>query len=236
MNVTDRLETAIVSLEEELKRRYPPPEHKRFEFKDAASAAYRDGHLNEVQLADCRSLWEIRNLLSHRRFGGRRPVVATAEGAVLAEGILEALSGRVPRVDIFSARPGNVATVRPDSTVRDALKLMQSNDYTSLPVVDQTVKFQGLLSSHDLLVWIASELESIGLVEDAPVGRVARTGGVDYRFVPRDLPQRDARRAFHTHPDEHGQPLAALLITKTGAIHEDLLGILTPWDLPTLAS
>lgn len=236
MDVTDRLETAIVSIEEELKRRYPSRERQRFEFNDAASSAHRDNLFDDGQLADCRSLWEVRNLLSHRRFGGRHPVVATAEGAVLAESILEALSGHLPRIDIFSAKPGNVATVQPGSSVRDALRLMQSNDYTSLPVVDETKKFQGLLSSHDLLLWIGSELDSVGLVEDTPVGHVARTGGLDYQFAPRDLPQRDARRAFLTHPDEHGQPLSALLITNTGASHEDLLGILTAWDLSTLAS
>jgi CBS domain-containing protein len=233
VNLDERLDTALVGIERHLANDYPPGPNSRFNFNDAASAAHRDGHLDARQLADVRALWEVRNLISHQRFGGQRPVAATAAGVVLAEQLLEALTGKLARLDVFTGKHGSVTTIASSSTVREALDMMQANDFTCLPVIDQT-GFHGLLSSHDLVCWLGSRLVAVGLVEDELVGHVARHGGVDHRFVPRDLPQRDARELFLRHADEHGQPLAALLITKTGAGHEPLLGILTPWDLPAL--
>jgi CBS domain-containing protein len=233
VNLDARLDAAVVGIERHLTDTYPARPGTRFNFNDAASAAHRDGRLSDSELADVRSLWEVRNLVSHRRFDGQRPVAATTAGVVLAEQLLEVLSGKLARLDMFAGKAGGVATIAPDAPVRAALELMQMNDFTCLPVVDRT-GFQGLISSHDLVCWLGARLGEVGLVADEPVGPIARHGGVDSRFVSRDLPQRDARQLFLTHTDEHGQPLAALLITKTGTAHESLLGILTAWDPPAL--
>ena len=235
MDVNRRLDSALVQIEEQLKANYPAAPGKKFEFNAAVTLARQDGRIDKREEDVCSDLWKVRNLLSHRTFGGQRPIVATAEGAVLAEQLLEQLGGPIPRIQQLAGRRNEVTTIAPDSTVRDAIQLMREHDYTCLPVVDATTGFHGLLSSHDLLLWIGGGLRDIGLVEDTLVGAVAREGGIDFHFVPRDLPQQDARRAFLTHADEHHQPLAALLITMTGKQHEPLLGILTPWDLPGLA-
>jgi hypothetical protein len=130
VNLDARLDAAVVGIERHLTDTYPARPGTRFNFNDAASAAHRDGRLSDRELADVRSLWEVRNLVSHRRFDGQRPVAATTAGVVLAEQLLEVLSGKMARLDVFAGKAGGVVTIAPDEPVRAALELMQMNDFT----------------------------------------------------------------------------------------------------------
>lgn len=98
------------------------------------SAAHGDGRLTDDQLADVRALWTVRTVLSHQRFDGQRPVAATAAGVVLAEQLLEHLTGVLPRIDVFAGKPGGVPTITPSTRVCVDLELMQRNDLTCFPV------------------------------------------------------------------------------------------------------
>lgn len=75
----------------------------------------------------------------------------------------------------------------------------------------------------------------IGLVEEAPVRDVlAHTEDADnHRLVPRDATVFDALQLFDAY-NERGKSLDAVLITHAGRREEQLLGIVTIYDIPRL--
>ena len=235
MDLNTRLLDALTDIEQHLHATYPPSGGASEEFRQAASAAHREGRIDDRELRDLDDLRSLRNLLSHSRWNGATPVRASMAGVARAEQLREKLTGTIARVAALTTTPPELATVSSHDTVEIAVTKMQEGDYSCLPVVDGAA-FAGLLSSHDLVCWLGARLTTDGEVFDVPVGEVMNGAGPDHQFVPRDFPQRDARQAFLDHLAATGTPLSALMITMTGHSHEPLLGMLTPWDLPSLTS
>ena len=233
MDLNARLLDALTDIEQHLHANYPQTGRGAEEFREAAGAAHREGRLDDRELRDLDDLRALRNLLSHSRWHGTTPVRASVAGVTRAEQLREKLMGKIPRVSSLTTHPPTVTTVTTRDTVERAVARMQEGDYSCLPVVNDATCV-GLLSSHDLVCWLGARLTTDGEVFDIPVGEVMDGAGPDHLFVGRDLPQREARQAFIDHLAATGTPLSAILITMTGHSHEPLLGILTPWDLPTL--
>lgn len=231
MDLDARFEAAVIDIEQHLKVTYSQRTYNTFTKR--VEQARQEGRLTGDEVKQAKALWRIRNLMFHERYDGSRPVHATAATVVVAEQLCERLVGILPRLDVFVAR-GPVTTVSPDDTVATAVNLMQTYDFSYLPVVDPAGSMHGLVSSHDLVCWLGPQLLVDRSTAERRVGEVAGQGEAAHQFVTANLTQRAARRAFEDHLRVQGTPLAALLITDTGDRTGTLQGIVTPWDFPLL--
>jgi CBS-domain-containing membrane protein len=234
-DLDSRLIHAMSAVERTLRDEFARPHRDDEPLKDLLQQSIKAGRLSTPEVAELERLWQIRSILAHENRTGRPPIAATLPGVVRAEQLGEKLRGEpLARLDTFAPAPPSVVTVTPETSLGDAVTLMATNDFTSLPVVDTTSRCIALLSTQDVAHWLGHHLGKDGIVENTTVEHVMHLAGDDFVFVSRDLPQREARRRFVDHTQRTGAPLMALLITKQGTEREPLLGIVTPWDLPYL--
>jgi CBS domain-containing protein len=233
-SISERFVHAMSGIEQWLAVSYPLPTANRPDFARRISEALTAGVIDERERRELDDLWKVRSILVHENYRGRPPLAAALPGLVRAEHLLERLTGTIARIDVFDKGAHSVTVARPTQRLGEALGVMTREDFSALPVVDYAGRFVALLTSDDVVHWLAEHLGEDGIVEEVPVADVMHSAGPDFTFVPRNMPQRDARRIFQRSADDNGAPLMAMLITMTGKAHEPLLGILTPWDLPTL--
>lgn len=241
-DLDSRLIHAMSAMELGLKKKYSRPHRsgghggRRNEetFGELVQSAIKDGMSTEMG-AELETLWRIRSVLAHENRSGRPPISATLTGVVRAEQLGEEVLGEpVARLASFCPKPPTVVTTTPEASLGEAVALMADRDFTSMPVVDEEGRCVALLSTQDIAHWLGRHLDRDGIVENTSVTEVMHLAGDDYIFVPRNLPQREARRRFVDHSQRTGAPLMAMLVTMTGSASEPLLGIVTPWDLPYL--
>ncbi len=233
-SISERFVHAMSGIEQWLAAQYPISRLTNPEFARRLSEALTDGAIDEREHRELSDLWKIRSILVHENYRGRPPVSTSLPGLVRTEHLLEKLTGTIPRLDVFAKGANSVTVTRPRQPLGEVLAVMTHEDFSAVPVVDDEGRFIALLTSDDVVHWLAEHLEEHGIVEDVAVSELMHSAGPDFTFVARDMPQRDARRIFHRSADTNGAPLTAMLITMTGKAHEPLLGILTPWDLPQL--
>jgi CBS domain-containing protein len=233
-SISERFVHAMSGIEQWLAATFPLKHLNNPDFARRLSEAVQLQAISEHEYRELGDLWKVRGILVHEHYRGRPPISASLPGLVRVEHLLEQYTGTIPRVSLLAKDRKSVTTTRPTARLGEALAVMREKDYSSLPVVDDHDRFIALLTNDDVVHWLADHLSEHGIVEEVPVAQVMHAGGPDVTFVPRDLPQRDARRIFQRSVDDHGAPLMAMLITMTGHAHEPLLGILTPWDLPQL--
>jgi CBS domain-containing protein len=234
-DLDSRLIHAMSAIERTLRDEFARPHRDDESLSELLQQSIRAGRLSTPEVAELERLWQIRSILAHENRIGRPPIAATLAGVVRAEQLGEKLRGEaLARLDTFAPTPPSVVTVEPVTSLGDAVTIMATNDFTSLPVVDPGSRCIALLSTHDVAHWLGHHLGQDGIVENTTVEHVMHLAGDDFVFVPRNLPQREARRCFVDHTQRTGAPLMALLITKQGTEREPLLGIVTPWDLPYL--
>jgi CBS domain-containing protein len=241
-DLDSRLIHAMAALETALKAKYSRPHRARGSggrrneetFGELVQSAIRDGISTEVG-AELETLWRIRSVLAHENQAGRPPISATLPGVVRAEQLGEEVLGEpVARLATFCPKPPTVVTTTGDAQLGEVVAMMAEQDFTSVPVVDDEGRCVALLTTQDIAHWLGRHLGRDGIVENTSVAEVMHLAGDDYVFVPRNLPQREARRRFVDHSQRTGAPLMAMLVTMNGSASEPLLGIVTPWDLPYL--
>lgn len=233
-SVSERFVHAMSGIEQWLAATHPLPRLTNPEFARRLSEALTAGHIDEREHRELVDLWKVRSILVHKNSRGRPPIAASLPGLVRAEHLLERLTGTVPRVAALAGGANSVTVTHPTARLGEVLAVMAREDFSAVPVVDDADRFVALLTNDDVVHWLGEHLGQHGIVEESPVADVMHAAGPDFTFVARDMPQRDARRIFHRNADENGAPLMAMLITMTGKVHEPLLGILTPWNLPQL--
>lgn len=106
--------------------------------------------------------------------------------------------------------------------------------FSQLPVVDDRGLID-LLTSETIARWVATRLESDGILESEPIETVLahRERDSTHRVLSREATVFDALDLF----DEAlhaGNDLDAILLTNSGSNKEMLLGILTPFDIPRM--
>src|SRR5690606_13200739 len=93
-----------------------------------------------------------------RRF---RRVLAKTTAQGTAEGELEAILGKLNRAvlakPVSEVMRTDIATLRRDETVRDAIRLFKKRRFSAYPLVDANGKLTGVLSREDLFDFIKRE-------------------------------------------------------------------------------
>jgi CBS domain-containing protein len=189
-----------------------------------------------------RTVAGLRNLLVHEKVEPYEyPCVPTLE---LVEDLEKARDRLLypARADRFARK---VVTVQSDDSLAHVLKMIHELKITHFPVYDSSReysqgerRFAGVLTENGITRWLAEHTardESLIEFRDEPVREVlareesAKGTRKNYEFAPRRARVEELVQRFHDNTY-----LEAVLITENSYANEDLLGIVTRWDVLNL--
>lgn len=120
-----------------------------------------------------------------------------------------------------------------DEPLVDLLKVIKKYSYSQFPVYDAK-RFVGLLTENGITRWLTQAVddESISLseVKLSDVFHFEREKN-NFVFISKETDIYETREIFKNMLDKSGPKLDAVLITDTGEQNEELLGIITAWDM-----
>lgn len=119
-----------------------------------------------------------------------------------------------------------------DAYLKDVLKVINKFDFTRFPVYDKDDKYVALLTSTEIIQWMAKHFSSEVIhFEDVRI-RELLTKGKNYfvTFVTEDASLYEIEELFERY-HTRGKKLQAVIITETGDRHGKPIGVITPWDL-----
>lgn len=177
---------------------------------------------------------EIRNLLSHNADDEGQPLVEPSEAVLESlQKILEHVSA--PRCAIDYGTPKEkILWAHSNDVAIDVMHRMVKNGFSHVPVMDKG-RIIGVFSVGSLFTCIEkqgfekfSNATRIGQIKDA-LG-LERHGTERYLFMPEDATIYQVRAMFEARGERNSR-LSAVFITKSGSPDEQLLAMLTPWDV-----
>lgn len=133
----------------------------------------------------------------------------------------------------------DVHTASAEDDIGHVVEKMEEGDFSQMPIRDDN-RVTGVLTANTVARWVGAELHKDGqglLVTDTLVKHVLPHSEREdnYEFLNRSANVYEAYELFQADANPR-QPPDAVLITHNGKPDESLLGIITPFDLPDLAS
>ncbi|MDX1662460.1 MAG: CBS domain-containing protein [Candidatus Promineifilaceae bacterium] len=179
---------------------------------------------------DLRAFGELRNIIVHEERDGQ--LIAEPNGwSVRRIETIELLLRDPPLVCPHFER--DVYTRSPDDSLSSAVRAIYRQGFSQVPVFDDR-DFVGLLSAKTIARWLGAHADDgEAALTETMVGAVLRyaESEEDYQFVSRETTVVDAVVRFQ-ETNRRGRRLRALLITDDGRPTEQLVGIMTVFDLP----
>ena len=192
---------------------------------DAAARTYRD---------DLKELGDLRNAIVHERGDGR--LLAEPNDQAVAE--IERLAERLlAPPHVYPAFQAQVTTLPGNASIGAAVAAMHDNGYSQIPIMRDSV-LDELLTSDTIARWLGQcAQQDIFSLSETCIDDVLQLSEEkdNYMVVARDMDVFEVLGAFHQYPDK-GKRIEAILITNAGRPSEQLIGIVTVWDLPKLHS
>jgi len=128
----------------------------------------------------------------------------------------------------------NVTSFSSHDTLKEILLAINKFSYSKFPIYDND-RFLGLLTKKGIVNWLAknaSQLEAISfsstLIKEVLLHEEKQK---NYQFIHKKRTIYDIKEIFKSINPEDSPRIDALLITEHGRADEQLLGIITPWDL-----
>lgn len=179
---------------------------------------------------DCdflRSAAELRNVLIHRR---TLPILQMATPTTEVVERLESIRERMQNPPKVSRYLKTVATVSPDDSLADVMRIVFDSHFSQFPVMNGG-DVTGLLTENGITRWLARKVvceDSLVESADAKVSELVMSEEKrkNFIFVPKKMAIAEVREKFR----REGM-LEAALITENGKCGEKLLGMINRWDL-----
>lgn len=182
-------------------------------------------------LAFCRML---RNLLSHYDWskGGNDTVIVTNQAVRQVNNLYYSLNPvTLMRVAI---RVGQIFAPSPSDSVLAAVKVMQRNDYSYIPIVENH-RIVGVFSTKTIMQLVAENntinfSEALKFSEIANLIRLKEEPEAHYGFIDSNMNMEDVNAKFQRSKTRKKR-LDVLFITDNGKYNGTLQGMITPVDL-----
>ena len=184
--------------------------------------------------SELKSLARLRNAIIHNMYPDRAETIAEPHEYVvkryqeIINSLLEppkALSIAVLKKDIY-------VTTLEDNATR-VMKAMNENRYTHVPVMDNGKMF-GIFSENTVFTYIAEKStcirENPRIKDFADFIPLEKHKSEHFIFKDRDSLICDIEELFHRELEGHRR-LAVVYITENGRSDEELLGMITSWDI-----
>ncbi len=119
-----------------------------------------------------------------------------------------------------------------DAYLKDVLKVINKFDFTRFPVYDKDDKYVALLTSTEIIQWMAKHFsDNVVTIEDVRVKKLLKKGKNYFvTFVKEQASLYEIEELFERY-HTRGKKLQAVIITETGDRHGKPIGVITPWDL-----
>lgn len=184
------------------------------------------------ELNTCR---EIRNILIHRPDVAGGPPLIPSDGTIgVLNAILDYLNAPPPAID-YATPASRILKTNFEQNVTQIMRTMNKKGFSHAPVFDEG-KFYGVFSVSTIFSYI---LDNPGAAIDDGfrVGALKKYLPIDkhsierFEFVPKDTNVWDVKEKLERKCSNKNKRLAAVFVTENGVIDEELLGIITPWDV-----
>ncbi|MCC5889779.1 MAG: CBS domain-containing protein [Alkalibacterium sp.] len=180
---------------------------------------------------------ELRNILAHHTMEGGEVAAYPSDALIReVESVTEKIKYNKKVRDLFLKR---VRTFDVTDPLKKVLAIVNRVRYTQFPVFDGN-ELVGMLSSIGVTKFFAKAMSSESLSISAATVRDILEVESDqdfYAVIPSDKSIFDIEELFLKKMKE-GHIAYTLLITETGEVdgRDDLIGIITPWDIPKVVA
>lgn len=179
---------------------------------------------------------EFRNLLTHNTI--RNEAIAQPSDALIDEikGVTEKIRYNKKVKDLFLRK---VLTIDEDDMLEDVLELVKKESYTQYPVFNGNT-LVGIITSVGITNYLARHIdEDIISIKETSIKELLEVEEEQdfYEVVSKNRSIFDIEELF-TKRIKEGRTAYVLLVSKNEKItsKNDLVGIITPWDIPKLVA
>jgi len=230
MRNSDRFLIAFNSIEKQL-RKYAPDDHF-IPFSRLISFAKKSNSTVRRYYDQLREFSDLRNAIVHDTIDVHYAIAEPHDKVVqVIEEIDNELKQPVKVVPMFQKR---VTVFQSNHTLKDMLNAINTFSYSKFPIYNHQV-FQGLLTKDGITNWFAKHIDEEPLsFSDVSLKKVLsheKGKNENYRFISQDMTIYDIKEIFRKNIEEGTTRIDALLITQNGDSSEELIGIITLWDM-----
>ena len=119
-----------------------------------------------------------------------------------------------------------------DALLKDVLKAINKFDFTRLPIYDKNYEYQGLLTSSDIIRWMAKQMSSnVISLANVKVSELIN-GNKNYYvdFIKESTTLYEVEELFDQYHTQD-KKLQAVILTEDGQRNSKPKAVITPWDL-----
>ncbi|MHC8517823.1 CBS domain-containing protein [Sporosarcina sp. ITBMC105] len=179
---------------------------------------------------DLREFGDLRNAIVHHRTDIDYVIAEPHDDIVeRIEEIEQRLSNPLSVGALFGCK---VHTLQASDHLTLALRMMRDNKFSQVPIYEEG-KFKGLITAAGITYWLAGQSTEDSISREIPTLSTVydyEKRKESFEFVEKDLSVYEADDYFK-RAISRGTRLEALLITENAEPDEDLIGIITPFDL-----
>lgn len=172
---------------------------------------------------------ELRNAIVHNKVDMTHAIAEPHDTVVERIKLIEKeLTEPIRVIPVFSRA---VYVFQEDDALHKLLTVIHEKGLSKFPIYKER-EFVGLVTQKGITRWLAGNIgvRTQDIKETKIKDVLAFQQGDNYQFIRMETSQSDALEYFRGNIGE-GSRLEALLITKNGDANEQLLGIITPWDI-----
>lgn len=193
----------------------------------------RDANSDSVRV-DLDLIRELRNLLTHNAGPDGCSIAEPSEEMICRlDEIIEFV--RKPRLALDYGTPASdILCAHANDRLLDVMRNMHKNGYSHVPIVENG-RICGVLSVKRVFDYLA-ENGAEGIGNDFRIADLGervglnRNSGDRYLFLPKNTNVEAVRSAFERFTEKNSR-LSAVFISENGLPYEELICILTPWDV-----
>mgnify|MGYP001213366208 CR=1 FL=1 len=177
---------------------------------------------------DLLEISELRNAIVHERTDPEYLIAEPHDSVVeLLEKIYEELTE--PK-KVYPLYARDVTTFKLNDTLKDLLSVVKEASYSYFPIYNHT-EFQGLVTENGITHWLASKDKNI-LLNEVFIKEILpfEEGKDNYAFLSSEASIYEAEEIFRNHINQNTR-FDVILITENGKPTEQLLGMITAWDI-----
>ncbi len=184
--------------------------------------------------SELKSLARLRNAIVHNRYPDQADPIAEPHEYVVNryEKIIDQVFNP-PKALSIAVRRKEIYTTTLEANAIRVMRTMNQNRYTHVPVLNNE-KMIGVFSENTVFSYIAENrifIEEQARIEDfLDFIPMEKHKGEHFIFIDRDTLVSDVEEMFRCELEGHRR-LAVVYITENGRQDEELLGMITPWDI-----
>jgi CBS domain-containing protein len=177
---------------------------------------------------------DVRNILAHED----NPIVPTEE---FLKEFTDTAEEVMNPISCYEACTKVIRFVTPTTKVFSAIKIMEDEGLSHLPILVPNKKVEGVFSRSVFFDYLSEHKkvdvdDSFEIRDFLDVCRIGSHHNEVFPFVPRDLSVKKAFDSLMKKKSPHQKNVALLLVTEKGKEDEALLGVLTMADLAKISS